>query len=177
VAGVLDYGIGASMHQFLPAFLATLWPVWAISLAGFLRHVCAAVGYRMGGRLVEKFNGLRVLIWGNAVSFAVGTAIVAYPTTATPLLGSLTSFAYGTSNVAQSALLQKEFSDAERATMGSLISLGGSIFFAGAAFLLGVLADRVGSRWTLLVAQLSFVLVLYLYWRLFHKTTEDQTAV
>lgn len=168
-AGILDYGIGESMHQFLPAFLAMLWPAWAISLVGALRHIFAAAGYRMSGGLIKRFGELRVLLWGSAANIAVGTAIVAYPTVATPLIGSFTSFGYGTNSVAQSALLQKGFSDEQRATMGSLTSLGGGIFFSIAVFGLGAFADVAGSRWALLVAQISSVSALYLYWRLFQK--------
>ncbi len=170
-AKILDQGIGESMHQFSPAFLATLWPVWAIGLARVLSNIFAASGYRAAGRLIKKFGELKVLMWGNSTRFAVGTVIIAYPTVATPLINSLTSFGFGTGTVAYSSLMQKEFSDEQRATMSSLISLAGSLFFAIAAFALGVLADEVGPTYALLTGQLISISVLYLYWRLFknHK--------
>lgn len=166
-AKILDHSIGESMHQFSPAFLATLWPVWAISLARVLSHIFAASGYRVAGRLIKKFGELRVLLWGGSANFAVGTAIIAYPTIATPLINSLTSFGFGTGIVAQSSLLQKEFSDEQRATMSSLTSLAGSLFFAIAAFVLGTWADKVGPTYALLTGQLLSISVLFLYWRLF----------
>lgn len=170
-AKILDHGIGESMHQFSPAFLATLWPVWAISLARVLSHIFAASGFRVAGRLIRKFGELKVLLWGGSTNFAIGTAIIAYPTVATPLINSITSFGFGTGIVAQSSLLQKEFSDEQRATISSLTSLAGSLFFAIAAFLLGAWADKVGPTYALLTGQLLSIFVLYLYWRLFknHK--------
>ena len=107
------------------------------------------------------------MLCGSSTNFAVGTAIIAYPTIATPLINSMTSFGFGTGIVAQSSLLQKEFSDEQRATMSSLTSLASSLFFAIAAFLLGGWADKVGPTYALLTGQLLSISVLYLYWRLF----------
>lgn len=169
IVQILDYGIGQSMHQFSPAFLATLWPAWAIALARVLSHLFATIGYRISGKLIRKFNELKVLMWGNVTSFFVGTTIVAYPTIVTPLIGSMTSIFYGTGSVAQSSLLQKEFSNEQRATMGSLNSLAGSLFFGMASVMLGLWADKVGPTHALLTGKLLSVIVLFLYWRLFKK--------
>ena len=170
LARILGYGIGESMHEFSAAFLATLWPVWAISLARVLSNIFAAIGYRVAGRLIKRFGELRILIWGDSTNFAVGAAIIAYPTVVTPLINSFTSFGFGACMVAQSSLLQKNFSDQQRATMASLTSLAGSLFFAMAAYALGLLADQVGPRWALLVGQLLFASVIYLYWKLFKRS-------
>ena len=48
------------------------------------------------------------------------------------------------STVARNGLLQREFTDEQRATMGSFNSFGGSMAFAIFSFLLGALADRIG---------------------------------
>jgi MFS family permease len=68
--------------------------------------------------------------------------------------------------VAQAALQQRAFSDAQRATMASLISLGGNLLFALAVFAIGALADRVGPRFALLTAEILSIPVLFLFWRL-----------
>lgn len=167
LAQILNYGIGESAHEFFPAFLATLWPPWAIALARVLSHLFATIGYRISGKLIEKFGELRVLMWGNSANFIIGTTIIAYPTMATPLVKSMTSFAHGTGSVARSSLMQKEFSDEQRATMGSLNSLVGSLFFGIASVALGLWADKVGSMYALLTAQLLLAPVLFLYWRIF----------
>jgi len=169
IAQIVGYGIGESMHQFSPAFLATLWPAWAIAFARVLSHLFSTIGYRLSGALIRKFGELRVLMWGNFANFIVGTTIIAYPTVVTPLVNSITSVVYGTGSVAQSSLLQKEFSDEQRATMGSLNSLAGSLFFGVASVVLGVWADKVGPTYALLTGQLLSAPVLFLYWRLFKK--------
>jgi hypothetical protein len=71
--------------------------------------------------------------------------------------------------VAQSSLMQKAFTDAQRATMASLNALGGNILFAIAVFLIGAVADRVGARLTLLGAEILTIPVTLLYWRLYRS--------
>ena len=170
-AQILGYGIGESMHEFSPAFFATLWPAWAIALTRVLGHLFATIGYRISGKLIRKFGELRVLIWGNSAGFIIGTATIAYPTILTPLIKAMASIGHGTGSVARSSLMQKEFSNEQRATMGSLNSLAGSLFFGIASVTLGLWADKVGPTYALLTAQLLSGLVIFLYWRLFknHK--------
>lgn len=73
----------------------------------------------------------------------------------------------------QIALMQKEFTNEQRATMGSLNSFAGSILFGILAFLLGFLADKVSPARALLILQICQIGNLWIYWKLFkhHKTT------
>ena len=98
---------------------------------------------------------------------------------------SLASLPFGPSVVAQGSLMQKAFSDTQRATMGSLIALGGNLLFALAVYAIGALADRIGPRYALLTAEILSISVTLLYWRLYHSvegtravsgTHEDQTS-
>ncbi len=170
LATIIDNGVGESMHQFSPVFLATLWPVWAISIARVIAHLTAALGFRAGGKLIKKFGEFRVLLCGNTSTFIIGTTITAYPTMITPLINAFTSFGFGTGIVAQQNLLQKEFSDKERATMSSLNSLAGSLLFSIAAFFLGMLADTIGPQWTLLTARIFILPSYYFYWKTYRYT-------
>lgn len=48
---------------------------------------------------------------------------------------------YGVSSTAESALLQKELSSKQRATMGSIVSLMGGILSAVIYWIVGIIAD------------------------------------
>lgn len=169
IANILDYGLGEPVHEFFPAFLATLWPAWGVALARAFSHMFGAIGYRVSGKLIRKYGELKTMVTVHAASFSIGTAIIAYPTVLTPAIKSLTSFSFGVGSVARSSLYQKEFTDAQRATMGSLTSLASSLFFGVGAYLLGVLADTVGLRFAMLTGQVLSVIVLILYWRLYRS--------
>jgi hypothetical protein len=69
--------------------------------------------------------------------------------------------------VAEKTLMQHEFSDHQRATMSSLISLGGSVGFAIMSVILGGLADLMGPAKALIVLTAISLPIIYLYWRLF----------
>jgi hypothetical protein len=60
---------------------------------------------------------------------------------ATPFIASCVNIFYGTSSTAESALLQKELSSKQRATMGSIVSLIGGIMSAIIYYIVGVIAD------------------------------------
>ena len=91
----------------------------------------------------------------------------AVPTVLSPLLMSTTSVFHGVTTVAKSGLMQREFSDEQRATMGSLNSFAGSIFFGILAFALGFLADQLTPTKALLVLQIFQIGNLFLYLKLF----------
>lgn len=169
VASMLGFGIGEAQHMFYPAFFALFWPPWALGIAGMLTHAFAAAGFRGAGRIIARFREFSVLVWCNTASVTLGIVSLSMPSVASPAISTLASFLYGPGVVAQNSLMQKAFSDAQRATMASLISLGGNILFAIAVFAIGWLADRIGARTALLTAQILSIPVTLLYWRLYAK--------
>jgi MFS family permease len=169
IASILGFALGEAKHMFYPAFVATLWSSWGLGIAGMLTHALAAVGFRLSGRVVRRFRELPVLLWANAMSLAIGITATAIPTVASPAISSASSLLFGPSVVAQGNLMQRAFTDRQRATMGSLVSLGGNLLYAVAVFGLGWFADRVGPRYALLTAEILTISVTLLYWRLFGR--------
>ena len=167
LAAMLGYAIGEAKHMFYPAFFALFWPNWALGIAGMLTNAFGALGFRAAGRIIARFREFPVLVWSSAASTSICVAVVGFPTVASPAISTLASFLFGPRVIAQGSLMQKAFSDAQRATMASLISLGGNILFAIAVFALGALADRIGARYALLTAEIATIPVTLLYWRLF----------
>lgn len=167
IASMLGFALGEAKHMFHPAFFATLWPSWGLGVASFLTHAFAALGFRAGGRVIARFGELPVLLWSNAASIAIGIGTTAIPTVASPAISSLASFLFGPSVVAQGSLMQQAFTERQRATMGSLVSLGGNLLYAVAVFAMGAFADHVGPRYALLTAEVLTIMVTLLYWRLF----------
>ncbi|MEJ1970597.1 MAG: MFS transporter [Rhizomicrobium sp.] len=167
LASMLAFALGEAKHMFHPAFFALFWPAWALGAAGVAVHALAALGFRLGGGTVRRFGELRVLVGASAASIVLGAAAVAIPTIASPGIIALASIFFGPASVAQSSLMQRAFTYAQRATMASLISLGGNLLFAVAVFALGAAADRIGARFALLGAEILTIPVTLLYWRLY----------
>lgn len=165
LAGVLSYALGEAAWLFRSTFVATLWPVWAIGLSQLIGNATAAVSYYYAGRIIRRFGEFRLLVGGMLFSDAINVFGLIVPTVISPALMASNSIFYGVNTVAKQSLVQREFTDEQRATMGSLNSLAGSLTFAVLSFLLGALADRVGPTNALIVAALLAVLPVALYWR------------
>ncbi len=166
IASILDYGIGESMYQFSSAFVALLWPVWAIGVAKMLANFGAAIGMRLSGAVTKRFGHFESLVGATIYARVAGLVATLFPTILSPLLISSTSFSYGITSISKDALFQKEFTDKQRATMGSLNSLGASLFFAVFAYLFGMLADTLAPNQALAIGELLLLTVLMLYVRL-----------
>lgn len=168
LAQMFDYGIGEAGHQFSPAFVATILPIWALGFVRVLNHLFAAVGMRIAGKLSRRFGELKVIIWSQLPGYIVNMLAFIFVTVVTPFINAVMSFPYGLSTIARSSLLQKEFTDRQRATIASLNSVASSALFGIAVFILGVLADHVGPRIAILWSAGAYLIVFYFYYQLFH---------
>lgn len=166
---IIGYASGEAGYQFGAAFISTLWPVWAIGLAKMLSNIGAAVSFHLSGRFIKKYKSFPLLITGKTYSFLVNTISTAFPSILSPVIMSSSSIFYGTNTVAMSELLQKEYTDRQRSTMGSLNSLFGSVGFAILAICLGLVADHLGPAKALLSLQILAAIALYLLWKIFRS--------
>jgi len=153
-ANMVSYAVSESCFQFSGAFIATLWPVWAIGISQVLSNLGAALSFRLSGRLIDRFRELPLLIASRLYGRVTHILATAMPSPASPVIMASSSLFFGVSTVSAENLLQKEFSDGERATMGSIGSMGGAVLMALYAPLLGLLADASGPGTAILCSQL-----------------------
>lgn len=169
ISNIISFAQGEAGYQFTAAFYNTLWPVWAIGFAKMLSNIGAAIGFHFSGRIIEKYKSLPTLMVGKVYGFISMVLATAYPTVFSPILMSSNSVFFGTGTVAMGSLLQKEYSNEQRSTMGSLNSLVGSVAFAVVAFGLGLFADQIGPAKAFLSLQIFAGISLLLLWKLFKK--------
>ncbi len=167
LASIFAFGIGETMHQFGPVFISLLWPIWALGIARMLSHVCAALGFWFSGKIIKRFSALKVLFSGQLFNRAGSMFAYGFPTIFSPILLPVTSFFFAMGHVAQNTLLQEEFSDQQRATMGSLNTFLGNIVFAVFAITFGSVADKIGPGHTLLIGEILLLPILCIYLQVF----------
>ncbi len=167
ITSILGYGFGEANFLFQSAFYSTIWPIWAIGIAKTLSYLGATISFHISGKIIKKIGRVKILIIDNLYNRMVNILSTAFPTILSPLFMSTTSIFYGVTTVAKSALMQKEFKNEQRATMGSLNSLFGSIFFGILAFTLGYLADKVKPARALMSLQILQLINLWFYLKLF----------
>ncbi|MFA9288413.1 MAG: MFS transporter [Weeksellaceae bacterium] len=167
---IVGYGLGESSYYFQSAFYNTVWPVWAIGMATAAGNAAAATSFRFAGRLIKRFGAVNILISQNIYDRMTAIIATAFPTILSPALMSSGSAWYGVAEVSKSSLMQREFTDHQRATMGSLNSFAGSIFFGIISISLGTLADILSPARAILLLQLFQISNIFIYWKLFkHK--------
>lgn len=167
LSSILSYGFGEASYQFRGAFFVSIWPIWAIGIAGMLSNLGATLGYYFSGKVIDKFGAFKSLLWGSIYNRFTDFVSLIFVSPVSPILMSTTSLHHGISNVAKSSLMQKEFSDHQRATMGSLNAFGGSVFFAITAFGLGLVADQLSPVQALILLEILMLINVYVYWKLF----------
>ncbi len=166
-ASILHFGMGESIYQFRAAFIATLWPLWAIGIARTIGNIGAAISFYLSGKVIRRFGEFRLLIFGISYGQIVNIFSLAVPTVFSPILMGSTSLFFGVNTVAVGGLMQREFTQEQRATMGSLNSFAGSLMFTVCSLVLGILADRIGVTPASLIGELVLVATIWLYWRAF----------
>lgn len=175
LASILDYSLSELKWEFNSAFVATVWPTWAIGISKTLPSLGASLSFYFSGNLIRRFKAVKILLFDSLYGKIVGLVSYIFPTVFSPLMMSTSSLLYGVGSVAEKTLMQHEFSAHQRATMGSLNSLGGSIGFAIMTLVLGNLADLFGPAQALTVLTLLGLPVVFLYWLIF-KNEKDLVA-
>lgn len=169
LAYVLDYAIEETYFQFKPAFIATLWPTWALGISRAIDNLLGFFGYHFAGKIVARFGALKTLFAQQIIGRIILFIAAGFPTIASPLLQNVNAFFFGVGATANGDLLHKEFTDKQRATMGSLNSFAGSLAFAIVMFGVGLVADQVGPAMTILILAVASLSVVAIYGNLFKK--------
>ena len=128
--------------------------------------VASSIGFYISGRFVKRHGELSAIISTSLFTRATNMIAFSFPSLASPLLIIANSPAFGINLVAKNSLLQKEFSPNQRATMGSINSVAGNLFFAIAAPLFGMAADALSPARALLLLQVILLPVMLVYLRL-----------
>ena len=155
--------IGESSWSLQSAFYNTVLPIWAVGFVMSLNFLISTISFRLSGKIINKFKALNLLIYQEIYSRIICIIALVYPTVISPFLMASASIVYGPGVIAQNTLLQREFTDKQRATMESINSLVGSCFFAIFAVVLGVVADNLGATKAMLFGQICLIPIVFLY--------------
>lgn len=169
IAYSMDSALEQVQYDFKPAFAASLLPTWALGLVRSLDNIFGYFGYHFAGKISKSFGALKTLLGQQVISRLNIFLAAGLPTIVSPFLLNLNAFGFGIGETANRTLLQHEFTDKQRATMGSLNSLLGSLLFAVVALLVGLFADSIGPANTILILGITSIPVVLLYRNLFVK--------
>ncbi len=163
---ILRYGMGESSFQFNAAFIQTLWPIWAIGLSRLMSYGGAFISYWNSSNIIKRIGEYNILMLANLLTRIVNLVAYGFPSVVSPVLMGSTSLTYGVSEISKNTLMQKEFTGEQRATLASLNSFFGHLFYGIFSPFLGLVADSAGPAKALIMVQVFMFGVLYLQWRL-----------
>lgn len=172
-ASIISNGGGYANYYFTPGFIDSVWPHWLTPIYRTVQNGIGSVSFWYAGHIIKRFGAMKVLFSGNVIASLIGLWAYWIANFFSPLLMMLTQFAYGFGETSNRSLQQETFSDAQRATMGSLISFGRAIMTAILTLVMGWLADYLASTAMAMFITLAVrsVIVNALYVRLYknHK--------
>ena len=174
MAEVLGFGFGEANFYFQAAFFKMLIPEWLIGVVRSINHLCGTISFWYAGRMIKRFGNKKILIGENVITTLIRFLALVFPSMLSPFIMAVTNLTYGLSSTARNTLMQREFSDAQRATMDSIVSLGGSLFFAIVAVFLGYIADISSPIHAMLVGLSSNIIIIWIYTLMF--PTKQYTA-
>ena len=166
IADIIGY-IGGVTWNFQSAFYNLFLPTWATSMVMSVNYFTSFVSFRLSGKLIRKYEAMRVLFYSEVYSRVLTLAAYIYPTIVSPFIIATASTSYGPSVVAKSTILQNEFTNEQRATTTSINSFVGNIIFSVAAILVGMAADEFGVAKSLLAVQILLMSISIIYYRLY----------
>jgi len=166
IQDIMSFGIGESSFQFGAAFINTLWPVWAIGFSKMISYGGAFISYWFSGKIIRKMGEYNILIISNIYTRVANVIAYGLPTVFSPVLMASSSIWYGVKQVSVSTLMQKEYTQEQRATLASMSSFFGSLFYGIFAPIIGLVADSYGPAKALLMVQVCMLPVLYINFKL-----------
>ena len=169
IASIISYSTSELSFQFRAAFFNLVWPLWAIGFANVISNFGASISFYLSGKIMKRIKAETLILLRSAYGKIVTIIGLVFPTVFSPIIMSSVSILYGVGQVAENHLMQKEFSDHQRATMESLNSLGGDIGFAVMTLVLGGLADAYGPTRALLIITTISISITYIYWMVYKE--------
>lgn len=169
LASAIRTGLSQPAQSFMPAFVETVWPLWLTPLYRTAQNGIGSLGFWFSGRITKRIGTLKALFIGTAVSSSLSLIAYVFASVFSPLLLIITQLSYAVTRTADGALQQATFSNAQRATMGSLISFAGAIVGGLSSLLIGFLADSMGASSSLIILLLCSMPVSVIYFILYRR--------
>ena len=169
LSNILGSGPGLAASEFHSAVIASVWPLWAIGIARALQEIIIVPGFYFAGKVIKRLGAMKIIFFGSIYSWLGNIFASVFPSVVSPLWIASGTILYGPSETASESLLQKEFTEKQRATIASLNSLARSIYFGIVIYLVGVFANHNGPFKALLLTQIIYIPSLFVTWLLFKR--------
>lgn len=136
----IHHSLNAANWRFIGAYYQTLISPWMINIVRVFQEFMGFIGF-CTIKFVRKFQSLQLLFASISLNALIKLIGLAINTAITPFIMASSTIMYGISSTVENTLLQQQFTDRQRATLGSVISLLGNIMCLIVFTLTGIIAD------------------------------------
>jgi MFS family permease len=167
IANIIDDSSGLALHRFEITYYQILIPEYLYGVPRMIKQMFGAVSFALSSKVINKFTSAKTLLF-SCVGMTIFKLIsLIMNNFFTPFVAAVTNLFYGTTITAETDLLQKEFSDKQRATMRSLIGMCSSLMFGILAVAIGYVADLTSPRTTLFYFLSLKIIIFSIYWKIY----------
>lgn len=169
-ADAFDFAWGEASYQFKATFVRRIVPDWGVGIFASATNLFASVGFWFAGNIMSFFGSFKTFFVMNLVSWLSSFIGLLLGNLSSLFIFASASCGYGLLVTASQDVYQKHFSDSERATCASFVSLAGSLLLCLTAPFIGFLADKTNPVTALLIAvTVPKMVSLPVFWFLFRR--------
>lgn len=159
----IQYGFGMAASEFKYVFMNALVPIWLVGIARGLYNITVVFGYSLVGRVIDKIGHLKTWLYGTLFFEFINLFVYILNNVLSPFILVISGTTQSSTVIARDSLMHHEFSEHERATMGSFVSFFSNIVFGIASLLIGYTADKTSIVVALVFATLIRLATIPLY--------------
>ena len=183
LAETLHYGLNEAAFDFNAVFFKQFVPEWSLGIFRSIGHFANSFGNYLSFLSAKRWGLKFTILFGACCDNLNNIISVLAASVWSPIIKIISTFCSGLKDPAGDTLIQNDCSAQERATILSIISLFGSLFYSLCAILIGMLAD-ITSPYTamlyfyilaLMSNSLFFVALKNTKTKLKKKEVEDET--
>lgn len=141
LAETLHYGLNEAAFDFNSVFFKQFVPEWSLGIFRSIGHFANSLGNYLSFFAAKRWGLKFTILFGVFFDNFSNIISVLAASVWSPVIKIVSTFCSGLKEPAEDTLIQNDCSEQERATLLSIISLFGSLFYSLCAVLIGMLAD------------------------------------
>jgi len=166
IGRIIAQGGGNLEYRFRALLFATIMPPWLVNIVGMMNNLITGISMKLTPRVVERFGIMKSLVHVEIYSrLTTAVCVVANSIPAAFIMNIFTSISFGVREIAAEDVLQSRYTKNQRATMGSLLGLSGSLLYGALGIAAGFLADAIGVVATMLILQPALLLSAVFFYK------------
>lgn len=169
LASIVGGGVGGAKWNMQPAYYSQYVPISFVGIFVSCNYLWSTVGFYTSDWFMKRFKPINILLTSEVYTRAMNFLALGLSTIAAPITMALSAITYGPQDTAMQHLLHQDFTDKQRATMGSLNSLLTSMVYGLFLIITGYIADKHGLIAAFLLCNICLLPVIFIYRNVFKK--------